>query len=94
MYYSGFLCKTGMFSCLLMAMSWEKLVFLQPSLNDRIMNLPEDPMMLLSAVNMKLRDTYASLDELCEDMDVNKEVLVKKLADAGFEYSEENNRFW
>jgi len=70
------------------------MVFLQPSLNDRIMNLPEDPMMLLSAVNMKLRDTYASLDELCEDMDVNKEVLVKKLADAGFEYSEENNRFW
>lgn len=77
-----------------MAISWEKMVFLQPSLNDRIMNLPEDPMMLLSAVNMKLRDTYASLDELCEDMDVNKEVLVKKLADAGFEYSEENNRFW
>lgn len=76
------------------AISWEKMVFLQPSLNDRIMNLPEDPMMLLSAVNMKLRDTYASLDELCEDMDVNKEVLVKKLADAGFEYSEENNRFW
>lgn len=70
------------------------MVFLQPSLNDTIMNLPEDPMMLLSAVNMKLRDTYASLDELCEDMDVNKEVLVKKLADAGFEYSEENNRFW
>lgn len=94
MYYSDFLCKTVMFSCLLMAISWEKMVFLQPSLNDRIMNLPEDPMMLLSAVNMKLRDTYASLDELCEDMDVNKEVLVKKLADAGFEYSEENNRFW
>ena len=67
---------------------------MQPTLNDTIMNLPEDPMMLLSAVNMKLRDTYASLDELCEDMDVNKEVLVKKLADAGFEYSEENNRFW
>lgn len=94
MYYSDFLCKTGMFSCLCKAISWEKMVFLQPSLNDRIMNLPEDPMMLLSAVNMKLRDTYASLDELCEDMDVNKEVLVKKLADAGFEYSEENNRFW
>ena len=94
MYYSDFLCKTGMFSCLLMAISWGKKVILQPTLNDTIMNLPEDPMMLLSAVNMKLRDTYASLDELCEDMDVNKEVLVKKLADAGFEYSEENNRFW
>lgn len=94
MYYSDFLCKTGMFSCLLIAISWKKKVILQPTLNDTIMNLPEDPMMLLSAVNMKLRDTYASLDELCEDMDVNKEVLVKKLADAGFEYSEEKNRFW
>jgi len=83
-----------LFSCLCKAISWEKKVILQPTLNDTIMNLPEDPMMLLSAVNMKLRDTYASLDELCEDMDVNKEVLVKKLADAGFEYSEENNRFW
>lgn len=58
------------------------------------MNLPEDPMMLLSAVNMKLRDDYASLDALCEDMDIDKEELVKKLASCGFEYSEENNRFW
>ena len=58
------------------------------------MNLPEDPMMLLSAVNMKLRDDYASLDALCEDMDIDKEELVKKLAALGFEYSEENNRFW
>ncbi|MGN1246780.1 MAG: DUF4250 domain-containing protein, partial [Muribaculaceae bacterium] len=28
-------------------------------------NLPKDPMMLMSFINMKLRDCYPSLDELC-----------------------------
>ncbi len=59
-----------------------------------MMNLPQDPMMLFSVVNMKLRDFYSSLDELCEDMDVNKEELIAKLSAVGFEYSEEHNKFW
>jgi ribosomal protein L14 len=42
------------------------------------MELPDDPMMLFSMVNMKLRDCYHSLDELCDDMNVDKELLVKK----------------
>ena len=58
------------------------------------MDLPQDPMMLFSVVNMKLRDYYSSLDELCEDMNVDKEELIQKLAAFGFEYSEENNKFW
>ena len=58
------------------------------------MNLPQDPMMLFSVINMKLRDNYSSLDELCEDMNVDKEELIQKLAALGFEYSEENNKFW
>ena len=57
-------------------------------------NLPQDPMMLFSVINMKLRDYYRSLDELCEDMNINKEELIQKLAAFGFEYSEENNKFW
>lgn len=57
------------------------------------MNLPSDPMMLYSVVNLKLRDFYSGLDALCEDMDVEKEELVAKLAAAGFTYNEENNRF-
>ena len=52
------------------------------------MTLPEDPMMLFSFINMKLRDNYSSLDELCDEM------LVQKLMSAGFEYSQENNKFW
>ena len=35
-----------------------------------MMKLPEEPVMLLSFVNMKLRDQYASLDDLCDDLNV------------------------
>ncbi len=51
-------------------------------------------MMLFSVINMKLRDYYPSLDALCEDMNLNREELEQKLAAAGFEYCEENNKFW
>lgn len=57
------------------------------------MKLPNDPVMLLSAVNMKLRDQYASLDALCEDYHISKEEIEKKLAEIGYEYNTEYNRF-
>ncbi len=56
--------------------------------------LPSDPMMLLSVINMKLRDQYQSLDALCDDMNIDRNELEKKLLAAGVEYSEENNKFW
>ena len=58
------------------------------------MELPEDPMMLFSVINMKLRDCYASLDELCEDMNISKDILIEKLESIGFEYNAEQNKFW
>ncbi len=58
------------------------------------MSLPQDPFMLLSTVNMYLRDKYDSLDELCKAEDVSQEELIEKLSAAGFEYSEEANKFW
>lgn len=57
-------------------------------------NLPTDPFMLMSLINMKLRDNYPSLDALCDDMNLDRQQLEDKLAQAGFEYSAENNRFW
>ena len=57
-------------------------------------NLPKDPMMLVSLINMKLRDFYPSLDALCEDMDIAKGQLLEKLASAGFEYNQNLNKFW
>jgi hypothetical protein len=57
-------------------------------------NIPQDPMMLMSFINMKLRDFYPSLDALCEDLEISREELEERLGKAGFEYSEENKRFW
>ena len=55
--------------------------------------LPSDPIMLLSAINMKLRDRYDSLEALCEDMNVTPEVLEMALAAAGYTYDEDRNQF-
>lgn len=57
-------------------------------------NLPNDPMMLYSAVNMMLRDRYNSLDELCDDLNVDRRELECKLSEVGFEYSVRDNKFW
>ena len=47
----------------------------------------------MSVINMKLRDFYSNLDNLCEDLDIDREELEEKLGKAGFEYSEESKRF-
>lgn len=57
------------------------------------MNLPNDPIMLMSILNTKLRDRYSSLDELCADMELNREETEKKLAAVGFVYKESINQF-
>lgn len=55
--------------------------------------LPQDPNILLSVVNTKLRDRYSSLDELCDDLDEDKTVLVEKLAGVGYAYDRSANQF-
>ena len=57
------------------------------------MKLPEDPVMLLSFVNMKLRDQYASLDDLCDDLNVLSVELEEKLGEIGYFYNAKENRF-
>lgn len=57
------------------------------------MNLPNDPFMLLSVINMKLRDFYGNLDALCDDMDVSSAEICGKLAQIGYEYNLERNSF-
>ena len=42
--------------------------------------IPKDPVMLLSFVNLKLRDFYSSLDALCEDLDADEKEITEKLA--------------
>ena len=55
--------------------------------------LPNDPAMLLSVINTKLRDEYESLDELCDALDAPKDGLCAKLSAIGYAYSPEKNRF-
>lgn len=57
------------------------------------MNLPNDPAILLSLLNTKLRDYYSSLDELCDDLEADKQMLIDKCRMIGYEYSEERNQF-
>ena len=57
-------------------------------------NLPKDPMMLMSFINMKLRDEYPSLDELCASLSVDRATLEATLATAGFENNPTQNKFW
>lgn len=47
--------------------------------------LLQDPNILLSYVNTKLRDEYASLEELCRGLDIDPEELAEKLAGCAYD---------
>lgn len=57
------------------------------------LRIPNDPMILLSFINMKLRDFYESFEELCSDLEVNPEDVRQKLNQIGYEYNETLNKF-
>ena len=57
------------------------------------MNIPNDPAILLGFVNLKLRDFYKSLDEMCDDMSLDRKDIEEKLATIGYEYNESTNSF-
>lgn len=52
-----------------------------------------DPFILLSAVNLQLRDHYSSLEDLCKSQEIDEKKLVEKLKKSGFEYVKEQNQF-
>lgn len=54
---------------------------------------PKDPVMLLSFVNLKLRDFYGSLEALCEDLGVSGQEIQDSLGGLGYHYDEEKNQF-
>ncbi len=56
-------------------------------------NIPNDPMILLSFINTKLRDEYDSLALLCEDLNLNQQELAAKLSAIDYTYNPELNRF-
>ncbi|PWT27166.1 DUF4250 domain-containing protein [Butyrivibrio fibrisolvens] len=59
-------------------------------------NIPKDPVMLMSFLNMKLRDHYSSLEAFADDMDINEQELksiTDKLQNAGFTYDSARKQF-
>lgn len=55
--------------------------------------IPKDPVMLLSFVNLKLRDFYPSLEMLCDELGADRQELTEKLASIDYHYDEEKNQF-
>jgi len=55
--------------------------------------IPKDPVMLLSFINLKLRDFYDSLEVLCEDMELDREELISSLEAINYHYDREKNQF-
>ena len=52
-----------------------------------------EPNILLSIINMKLRDEFSDLEDLSKYYDLDKLKLEEKLSDLGYKYSKLNNQF-
>lgn len=55
--------------------------------------IPQDPIMLLSFVNLKLRDFYSNPDVMCDDLDISRVEIEEKLKSAGYVYNEQLNKY-
>lgn len=55
--------------------------------------IPKDAVMLLSFVNLKLRDCYQNLDDMCEDLDVDRQEIEQKLESIDYRYDAQQNQF-
>lgn len=49
--------------------------------------------MLVSVINMQLRDRYQDLDDLCKAQELDKGALIARLASADFHYQALVNQF-
>lgn len=55
--------------------------------------IPKDPVMLLSFMNMKLRDYGMKLDGLCDDLNADRNEIEAALASIDYHYDEKINQF-
>ena len=58
---------------------------------DTLMNM--DVNILVSMVNMKIRDYYGTLEAYCEDNNIKSSDIINKLSTGGFQYNKEINQF-
>ena len=52
-----------------------------------------DPNLLLSIINTKLRDFYKNLDDLCDDLDYDKDEIIEILKTINYYYDLKENKF-
>lgn len=52
-----------------------------------------DVNILVSIINLKLRDYYSNVDYLCDDMNLDKELLIQALSKGNYEYMPNINQF-
>ena len=57
------------------------------------MDIPKDPVILLSFINTKLRDFYPSLEELCKSLGLEEKTLTDTLAAIDYQYDSNANQF-
>lgn len=57
------------------------------------MKLPNDPAMLLSIVNMRLRDSSSDLDDFCKAEGVDRREVMERLAEVNYYYDAATNQF-
>ncbi|SER42570.1 DUF4250 domain-containing protein [Lachnobacterium bovis] len=57
------------------------------------MNMPKDPVMLLSYINTQLRDNYESLEELSKSLSVDIDSINEKLNSIDYVYDPKKNKF-
>lgn len=55
--------------------------------------IPKDPAMLFSFINMRLRDYGINLDDLCDDLDVERSEIEATLARIDYHYDAKKNQF-
>jgi len=55
--------------------------------------LPQDPAVLVSVLNLRMRDYDLTPEELCAEEDISWEELCRKLAEHGYRYDEEHHCF-
>lgn len=57
------------------------------------MDIPQDPIILLSYVNTELRDHFATLEEFCQNYELNENELRDTLSSVDYQYDETINQF-
>ena len=57
------------------------------------MDMPKDPIMLMSFLNTQLRDNYSSLTELAKTYGADESDIISKLETVGYHYDADRNQF-